>query len=137
MTMLTLQQTFDKAAIHLLTQNKPALIQTETTGKCLYRLKDGDKMLMCGVGCLIDDDHYNPTWDDLKSVGSVWTTPGIPEALFKSGVDYLVENMDGLLSGLQWIHDNEPPEEWRNELEVLAHQLCLDPIVITSHGTNL
>jgi len=50
--MATLQETFDKVARHLLTQQAKA---EQPDGNCAYRGEHGRK---CAVGCLISDEEY-------------------------------------------------------------------------------
>ena len=47
------QDVFDRVATHLLTQKRRSTNQSIP----LYRDDRGNK---CAIGCLIDDEHYNP-----------------------------------------------------------------------------
>jgi len=94
----TLQEIFDKIAIHLIKQNKQSYC--DKTSNCAYR---GDNGLMCAAGILIPDDEYKPeferqTWHNL-------TKEGIVENKFSSEI-----------RKLQIIHDNSHHSIWYDEL---------------------
>ena len=107
------QETFDKVAKHLLTQNAKSV----NGGRCSYRGAEGR---MCAVGCLIDDEHYSPALEGCH----VWF-PDVRTALSKSGVPN--EVVGTLLDALKTIHDCYPLEDWRAELYILAEH----------HGLNV
>lgn len=107
--MLTIQEIFDKAAIHLLQQRTQAI---DTGGHCAYR---GIGEMKCAVGALINDEDYSPEIEG-KSVRAI----EVRAALEKAGVntnDSLVVN---LLSKMQAIHDLSLPHDWFNLLRGLA-----------------
>jgi hypothetical protein len=56
---MTDQEIFDKVALHLLTQGRPA----RESGSCKYRTPGGRK---CAIGCLIEDDQYTPKMEGLR-----------------------------------------------------------------------
>ena len=57
----TLEEVFKIVAAHLLKQNKAARDEeNEYNGGCFYRLKVGEAVLSCAVGCLIPDARYKP-----------------------------------------------------------------------------
>lgn len=68
------QQTYDKVKAHLLAQGKAAV---NDKGECVYRAPDGSQ---CGIGCLIDDDQYDPGFE-----GNGVHTMGILSAVEASG----------------------------------------------------
>jgi len=106
--MLTLQETFDKVATHLLRQNA----RSESATTCLYRGPNG---LKCAVGCLIDDAVYSPEIEGF----AVKDVACIKSALRKSGVPTGRKAMD-LLVNLQVLHDRFQPVLWREELAKIA-----------------
>jgi hypothetical protein len=59
--MKTLQETFDKMVNHLRKQNSKSLLADERDDTCAYRGKDGK---MCAVGCLIEDEFYDPSLEE-------------------------------------------------------------------------
>src|SRR5688500_4424543 len=99
--LATEQEVFDQVKAHLLTQNK----QSVDHEKCLYRGPDNTK---CAAGIFIDDDRYTPDFE-----GRSWS--GVAEKL---GVRAHCE----LIGGLQIIHDNREPSEWKNELRLYAEK---------------
>jgi hypothetical protein len=53
---MTLQETFDKVCVHLLTQlQKSVFLDSNGSMACAYRGPNG---LKCAVGCLIPDELY-------------------------------------------------------------------------------
>jgi hypothetical protein len=73
----------------------------------MYR---GEKGTQCALGCLITDEQYSPEMEDLN-----------PEALNKKFVLPQFNDVSiHLLGGLQSIHDNNVPAEWRRRLRQLA-----------------
>ena len=122
--MMTLQEVFDKAAKHLLTQGKRSV---DSEGGCLYRGTDGS---MCAVGCLISDEAYSAELEGL-TVDVVC----VREALHKSGVP--MDNAAlNLLQFLQGVHDCDPVREWRSALRATAAQFSLNTAALdeVSHG---
>lgn len=108
---MTNQEIFNKAYIHLLTQN----IRTDNFA---YRTIDSNgNTLMCAIGCLIDDSAYDPSIE----YSNVYCK-GVKRALNKSGIPTDDSTMD-LLSLLQGIHDTVSPELWPDQLYKLSiHQ---------------
>jgi hypothetical protein len=103
------QVAFDRVTSHLLTQNQ----QSGQPMSCLYR--DGE--LSCAVGCLIDDEHYEPTLE-----GCGWSAENVLEAV-RNSLGF--EPSGRLLSGVQKIHDNVKPQFWEAHLRELAKNLEL------------
>jgi hypothetical protein len=108
---MTLQETFDRVYIHLLTQNKksenfmPDNFGHETFG-CAYRGKDG---AYCAIGCLIDDADYVSEMEGKRAVDEP-----VKSVLEKNG-----HNLN-LCSCLQSIHDTKEVCQWKYELGNLA-----------------
>ena len=103
----TPQEVFDQSANHLLAQNERSAIKTN---KCRYRI---GKQLKCAAGCFIADSEYRE-----KMEGQQWRSLTI---------DSLVPIEHGyLISNLQNIHDNYPPNAWPKRLKNLADSLGLE-----------
>lgn len=100
------QEVFNIMYKHLLTQNKRCTIaiESETEARCRYRGPDG---LKCAAGCLIPDEEYNISMENVGWIGL--TNRGqVPR-----------EHRDLILDA-QMIHDWVEPEDWKAELEKLA-----------------
>lgn len=113
----SLQEIFDRVAIHLLTQNKKSkdCFKSSDDAKpilsCTYRsLLDNNTILKCAIGCLIPADKYNDNFEG-KAIASL--------------IDYLnlkIEtNRKDLLIHLQVIHDTRSVKDWRVSLEDVAN----------------
>lgn len=101
----TLQEIFDKVAIHLIKQNK----RSELNGSCAYR---GENGLMCAAGILIPDEEYKPkfekqTWRNLTLTGEV-------ENKFSNEI-----------RRLQIIHDDTYYKNWYDSLVRFAQEYKL------------
>jgi hypothetical protein len=123
MAAMTAQEIFDKVTTHLLTQMK----QSREAGiGCKYRGPDG---LMCALGCLIEDSEYSPdmemTLSAMMEKGlctlSLMSRLGITQGDTVSDTD---KNLY-LLHQLQYIHDANQPEAWKEQLKKLAVTLKL------------
>lgn len=117
---MTLQEIFDKASTHLLTQNAKSLLGISM---CRYRADNG---LMCAVGCLIKDEFYTP---DLER--KVSYMKDVQTALVSSGVldkvdTVIMSEKSRMLDRLQEIHDIRLVSEWESELKILAKQYKLN-----------
>jgi len=121
---MNLQQIFDKSASHLLKQGEKSFAE-KGEYLCAYRGKNG---LMCAVGCLIDDAHY-----DWRTEGeAVDDSKEVREALEKSGIDFHSNApVLHLLSKLQCIHDNADVDEWPYHLDKVADMYKLDNTMVT------
>lgn len=110
------QEIFDTVARHLLNQGKrSAVVDSDIGGNgCRYRTDDG---LMCAVGCLINDEAYAP---DLEGKPS-WS-PEVRFALRESGINlgFNRDKTSDLLGDLQQLHDDTPPDDWRDSLILVA-----------------
>lgn len=94
---MTNQEIFDKVLNHLRQQGK----QCKGAVDCLYRGPDGMK---CAVGCLIDDEHFNPQANTFTMYHEM-----VLDMCRKSGIN-LVESKY-LLIALQDAHDTYDPKE--------------------------
>ena len=111
---MTLQEIFDKAARHLLTQMEKSLIGDS----CAYRAMDG---LKCVVGAFIPDDKYNTQLEGRSS-----DTEVICSIL---GIDVASEE-SRLFKALQLTHDIYEPIEWKKELNLIANDWSLSSKVL-------
>lgn len=95
----TLQEIFEQAARHLLTQNKKSV---DANGMCVYRKLEGDACLKCAVGIFISDDEYQKSFENKAQSSITGLNPGCERSM--------------LLYMLQKMHDCNDPEFWRNNL---------------------
>lgn len=131
--MLTVTEVYWKVRNHLLSQGERSVDiyyyedSEEVEGMCRYRLKAGDKTLMCAVGCLIPDDQYQESFEDRSAIlfFDEWIR-GHPYCDVTTRLDGLVgvvdtsdPNMLSLVEQLQHIHDNKPVNTWEEELDEL------------------
>lgn len=95
------EEVFWQVKEHLLSQNQ----KSEEPEKCLYR----SGPLKCAAGCLIADNEYNSSFDE---IGFWWKL--VEKNMVPS------DHMD-LIGDLQDIHDLHKTEDWEEELESLAN----------------
>ena len=106
------QEVFDKCLAHLREQGEKS--RDDRRG-CLYRGPNG---LMCAVGCLIDDEHYDAAFEGQGAEGCLIVQEAIEKSLkCKIGHDDLV-----LLSEMQSIHDDWKPRDWESRFKRLAEE---------------
>lgn len=118
---MTLQEAFDKVAMHLLKQGRPA---KKSDGDCVYRAADG---AMCAVGCLIPDGMYDQRMEG-RTVSSIMYDDEFGLASYFKTKESRA--LVPLLSALQRVHDSYRPEAWRNELANIAKRYDLDTSVL-------
>lgn len=123
--MSLIQNLFDKAVTHLLTQGRRSL----EYGACSYRGAHGDK---CAIGALIDDKVYHPEIE-----GTVFHPEIEGRAVSYEQVQTLVAESNGFkvedltvqdwetLTILQEVHDMFEPIKWEEKLKVVAEQYNL------------
>ena len=117
----TAQQVFDQVARHLLTQNAKSGVQydkvddTSEPFRCLYRDPEGRK---CAAGCLIADDEYKEEFED-----SGWAS------LVLTSRVQTTAHID-LIRDLQYVHDNNEPNDWLARLRDVASYNHLNPAVL-------
>ena len=105
----SLQDIFDQAANHLLTQMK----QSRGNNMCLYRSDDG---LKCAVGCFIADDEY---------IGDM--EGECVETLIVNGrMSSISRDRLKLLDKLQSMHDGLDTDQWSSALEGIAAEFNLN-----------
>ena len=119
--MKTLQETFDKIVDHLRKQNSKSLMEAPRDDSCAYRGQDGK---MCAVGCLIEDEFYDPSLEE-----NIVSNPKVRNALRNSGYD-----IDGaflkLMVSMQECHDLKAVKDWESSFCIIAndHNLELKPL---------
>jgi hypothetical protein len=91
--MTQAQQAYETIRAHLIQQGRPAT--DPRTGSCFYRHEG----LKCAVGCLIDDDAYEPVMED-----NTVDDHKVRDALKTSGWD-LTEGGFQVLRDMQCAHD--------------------------------
>ena len=109
----TKQRVFNKVVRHLLTQNKASVIGSV----CRYRGHNG---LMCAAGCLIPDENYYNSMENIK-----WRT------LVQDGD--VPSNHKDLILSLQDVHDIFGVEEWPEKLNEIAKKYNLDPSYVEKY----
>ena len=117
---MTLQEIFDKVAVHLLTQQE----RSETCGGCAYR---GERGLMCAVGCLIPDELYDSSMESLCATTILVDFPEFGKYI-RGNTPH--PDMPYLLSRLQNIHDHDIVDMWHYALQRCAHAYKLDDSVL-------
>lgn len=130
---MELQEIFDKAATHLLTQKERS--ENGDGGGCQYLSVDG---LKCAVGAFISKENYHPSieglcFDDTKVLiilekEGVITDKDILE--FEEVPDDLHSNKVYLLGQLQFIHDKMSEYRWRDDLIDLARKFNLNTQIL-------
>jgi hypothetical protein len=146
----TLQEIYDRTALHLLTQNRKS-VKVKFVLDCLYRSPDG---AMCAVGSWIKDEHYRVELED-RMVNDV----GVVRVLVLSGVapepepdrrpddDVFDLSQDiqsdfvarlRLLKAFQKVHDLSDVEKWPAKLIELANDFSLSAAVVENFkgGSN-
>jgi hypothetical protein len=103
---------FNYVKQHLLNQNEKSVDPWSLS--CYYRAqKEDGKVLMCAIGCLIDDNFYSDKLENC-SPNDLDVRKAIENSIF-SDWEYNVS----LLSELQNIHDEYEPDQWSLKLEYL------------------
>lgn len=111
------QEVYNIVAQHMLKQNAKSVTELPGIGdSCAYRGIDG---LKCAAGCLIPDEVYNCSFENIKWVDLV-NDHGFPE-------DHLE-----LISDLQVIHDDYQPDCWCEYLIDLAWGYSLNTDVLNN-----
>jgi hypothetical protein len=92
---ISLQQAYEKIRDHLIAQGRPAIAKSPASvnSACFYRHQEGDTVLKCAVGCLIDDDAYDRDIED-NSVEDERVIAALVESglsLSERGIGFLVE----------------------------------------------
>lgn len=108
------QEAFNISVPALLKQNCKSI----SRGMCKYRGNDGTR---CAIGHLIPDSIYDKEMEG-KRIPTLYSFPAIKE-LFKD-CDHV------FLYELQDVHDENEPQIWQNEFNILAkkHNLTMPEI---------
>jgi len=100
---------FQYVKAHLLNQNERSLDPWSL--QCQYRSqKEDGKVLMCAVGCLIDEDLYSEKIENLSA-----SNQDVMRAISGSIINWKVN--DDMLNELQHIHDEYEHDEWGLKLD--------------------
>jgi hypothetical protein len=102
---------FNYVKEHLLKQNERSVDPWSMQCQYLSQKEDG-KVLMCAVGCLIDDEWYSEKIENLSA-----SNEDVKRAIAGSIPNWKVNT--NMLSELQNIHDEYEPEQWSLKLEYL------------------
>jgi len=105
----SLQDIFDQASNHLLTQMEKSRIKD----MCLYRSDDG---LKCAVGCFIADDEHS---EDMEG-------ECVEMLIINGRMSSISRDRLKLLDKLQSIHDDLDPVQWSSALEGIAEEFNLN-----------
>ena len=114
MVLLNLKTDYDVFSYvkqHLLNQNEKSVDPWSLS--CHYRAqKEDGKVLMCAVGCLIDDDFYSDEFENNSPSDN-----RVRDSIEKT-IPGWIYNVD-MLSELQNLHDEYDPDNWSLKLEYL------------------
>lgn len=118
MKLLSRQEIFTKVNDHLLTQNARSVSRTRTGGfkSCKYLSPTG---LKCAVGALLD--HLSPQ--------AIKTIEGLAANQLRTHTDFELpwgEQDVELVVALQHVHDNYPPDQWEQQLQLVADYYDLE-----------
>ena len=125
----SLQDIFDQAAKHLLTQMAVSryyppgfsrMLDRPEDAPCAYRGVGG---LKCVVGCFMEDDEYGPEFEGIVLGYLLHDRHLAQYGLLPGDSDHPAVT---LLRQLQPIHDYSLPSEWANELNLLARKNGLE-----------
>lgn len=107
------QRAFDAMLAHLRQQGRRAMSADDSS--CMYRGTGDSK---CGVGGLIDDEHYNPNFEMCAADSSE-----IVAAVRRSG--YPLIDAEFLLEAQDRLHDGVPDKNYPAELEEAAEDFAV------------
>lgn len=110
--MQTVQEAFDRVAVHLATQGATS---RDADGAGALRGKMGMK---CGVGCLMDDDLYIPEFE-------ASALPNVSYDDWVAGCAELLGLPPAFVKRVSEIHDERHVYEWRDQLWLLAQKFGL------------
>lgn len=102
---MTRQEMFEKASRHLFQQGKRAVTGLN---RCVYRGPNG---LMCAVGCLIPDEMYNLTMEELGSIDILLSNRVVENLTLPKGINHVNESFLGALQNAHDVYE----EEWTTE----------------------
>ncbi len=112
----TQQEILDQVVMHLRRQQRRA----SGHQRCMYHASNGD---MCAIGCLIDKEDYDATYEGLSLSRLIDRMP------FFHPLRRLLLRHFSLLKKLQWVHDELDPRSWEAAFARVAgdHKLTLPP----------
>lgn len=117
---MTLQEIFDKAAVHLLTQMKLSIGNMHGVNSCLYRQDyTAECTCQCGAGPFIPNDKYNKDMENTL----------FSEINKKYNLGYSPRQVS-LICDIQNIHDNDSPENWHKLLKDITNKYKLNTDVL-------
>jgi len=100
---------FNYVKQHLLNQNEKSVDPWSLS--CYYRAqKEDGKVLMCAVGCLIDEEWYSEKIENLSA-----SNQDVMRAISGSIINWKVN--DDMLNELQHIHDEYENDHWSLKLD--------------------
>ena len=123
---MTLQEIFDTAASHLLSQNCRALDGTIKRA-CRYRGIHGTK---CAFGALFPDEMYDEYMEGLNARTVLEEFPNVRSHIIGT-TDF--DRANELLGDLQHAHDNFEPHQWRARLTVIGQKFNLYTDLLEAH----
>jgi len=100
---------FNYVKEHLLKQNEKSVDPWSLQCQYLSQKEDG-KVLMCAIGCLIDDEWYSEKIENLSA-----SNEDVKRAVAGSIPNWEVNS--NMLGELQHIHDEYDPDQWSLKLE--------------------
>lgn len=114
---MTVDDVFNKVAMHLLVQNEQAYTGTDT---CRYHLSFG---LKCAIGCLIPAEQYDPRIEglDVATLAKDW------KQVFPAKIQEIIADNLPLFNELQGLHDSQEPPVWPRALLRLAVMFDVEP----------
>ena len=119
---------FNYVKEHLLKQNEKSLDPWSLS--CYYRAqKENGDVLMCAVGCLMDDNYYSDEFEN-SSPSDIRV-----RAVIEKSIPNWAYNVS-LLSELQNIHDEYDPDNWSLRLEYLESYFNEDNEYIQAGEVN-
>ena len=129
MVLLNLETDYDVfnyVKEHLLKQNEKSVDPWSLS--CHYRSqKEDGKVLMCAVGCMVDDNYYSDEFENSSP-----SDARVKAAIEKSITNWAY-NVD-LLTELQHIHDEYEPDNWSLRLEYIESYFNENNEYINSGG---
>ena len=102
---------FNYVKEHLLKQNERSVDPWSLQCQYLSQKEDG-KVLMCAIGCLIDNEWYSEKIENLSA-----SNEDVKRAVAGSIPNWTVNDI--MLNELQHIHDEYEPDQWSLKLEYL------------------
>ena len=118
---MTRQELFNTVAKHLVQQGERS--EHGSNKSCMYRISKHGRELKCAVGILIDDDDYSIEMEGISS-DDLFSKFGRLDSIAR------LKRHHKLVRALQIVHDNTPPEEWREDLREVAEQFKLKTNVL-------